>query len=166
MSHHLVVAAVAILTWSSLPAHAQSPGANDDVAAVVQRLFDGMRAGDSVAVRSVLHPDARMQTVGERDGAPVLHTGSVDDFVRAVGTPRDQVWDERIWDLEVRIDGNLATAWMQYAFYVGDRFSHCGVNAMQFFRDGEGWRIVQVIDTRRREGCPSPPVAVAAAAYA
>jgi hypothetical protein len=157
--HLLITAALVVLAGNSLPAQAEAPDPETEVAAVVQRLFDGMRSGDGEMVRSVFHPAARLQTAAARDGAPVLQEGDVDDFVRAVGTPREQVWDERIWDLEVRVDGNLATAWMRYAFYVDDRFSHCGVNAMQLFRDGEGWRIVQLIDTRRREGCPSPPVA-------
>ena len=67
-------------------------------------------------------------------------------------------YDERLGEVEVRADGDLATAWMPYRFYAGDQFSHCGVNAMQLVRDGEsgsgaGWRIVQIIDTRRTEGC-------------
>ena len=63
-------------------------------------------------------------------------------------------FDERVGEVEVRVDDGLATAWMPYRFYAGDRFSHCGVNAMQFVRyapPGEAprWRIVQIIDTRR-----------------
>lgn len=73
--------------------------------------------------------------------------------VQAVASPRTEVRDERIWNLEIRVDGNFATAWMNYAFYLDDRFSHCGINSFQLFRGVDGWRIVQVTDTRRREGC-------------
>ncbi len=87
----------------------------------------------------------------------MLREDAIDAFVAAVGTPHDEVWDERIWNVQVRVDGNLATAWMDYAFYLGERFSHCGVNAFQLFRGPEGWRIIQIADTRRREGCQTPP---------
>lgn len=135
-------------TW---PAAAQSPDAA--VRAVIDQLFDGMRAGDSTMVRAVFHTEARMWTIGERDGTPVLREGSVDRFVTAVGTPHDQVWDERIWDVEIRIDGRMATAWVPYAFFLGNTFSHCGVNAFQLVDEGPGWHILALTDTRRQDGC-------------
>jgi hypothetical protein len=150
------VLAVALLLFggAAMPLRAQAPEA--EVMGVVQRLFDGMRAGDSTAVRAVFHPDARLVSVGVRGGQPLLRSEAVDAFVQAVGAPHEQVWDERIWDVEIRVDENLATAWMHYAFYLGDQFSHCGVNAFQFFHGSEGWRVIQITDTRRREGCRLP----------
>lgn len=143
---------------AALVAQAPPPAAEAEVMRVVGQLFDGMRAGDSTAVRAAFHPQATLMSVGVRDDVPVLQTGTtVDAFVRAVGTPHDQVWDERIWNPEVRVDGNLATAWMDYAFYLGDRLSHCGVNAFQLFRGPDGWRVIHIADTRRREGCSPPP---------
>lgn len=130
---------------------AQTPEA--EVRATVDRLFDGMRAGDSTVVRSVLHPTARLLSVDVRDGAPRIQAVPIDRFVAAVGAPHDQVWDERIRNVEIRVDDRLATAWMDYAFYLGDTLSHCGVNAFQLFRAPEGWRIVQIADTRRSQGC-------------
>ena len=132
----------------------QAATPEQEVKAVVERLFNGMRAGDSAAVHAVFHPQARLQTTALRQGEPVLRTDSIEAFLRAVGTPHTEVWDERVSNLEIRTDGELATAWMDYAFYLDDRFSHCGVNALQFFRTKDrGWQIIQIIDTRRRE-CP------------
>lgn len=141
----------------AIPSPLVSQEADAEVMASVRRLFDGMRAGDSTVVRAAFHPDAILMTTGQRDGRPVLQKGSIDDFVRAVGTPHDQVWDERIRNPEVRVDQNLATAWMEYAFYLGDTLSHCGTNAFQLFRAVEGWKIIAVTDTRRRDGCPEIP---------
>lgn len=139
------------------PTHAQpspQPSPEAEVRAVVDRMFDGMRQGDSAMVRSVFHPQARLMTTAVRDGATVMREDSIDRFVRMVGTPHDEVWDERISNVKVEVDGPLAMAWMDYAFYAGERFSHCGVNAFLFFRAAEGWKVVQIMDTRRREGCP------------
>lgn len=136
------------------PATAQDP--ITDVLATIEQLFDGMRQGDSTMVRSTFHSSARLQTSMVRDGEPMLHTGSVNQFVQAVGTPHEQVWDERVWNVDVRIDGNLSQVWMDYAFFLGEEFSHCGVNALQFVHDGESWKILQLTDTRRTEECEVP----------
>jgi hypothetical protein len=63
------------------------------------------------------------------------------------------VWDERIGEVEIKIDDNLATAWMNYAFYVGDTFSHCGVNAFQLAKGEAGWKVIQIADSRRKVAC-------------
>lgn len=150
-----------LLALGLLPARLHGQNHEDDETAVrevVDRLFDAMRAGDSAGVRAVFHPQARLISVFERDGQPQIHVeDSMEGFIAAVGTPHDEVWDERIWDVEVRIDGRLATVWAEYAFYVGDRLSHCGVDAFQLARGEEGWHIIQGADTRRREPCDVPP---------
>jgi hypothetical protein len=49
----------------------------------------------------------------------------------------------------------MAMAWVPYSFFLGDTFSHCGVNAMLLVRSREGqWRIQSILDTRRKEDCP------------
>lgn len=138
-------------------AQAQSnAGERAAVMQTVQHLFDGMRAGDSTQVRTAFAANARMMTVTAEGNFGALRMGSLDRFVEAVGQPRDAVWDERIWDVKVRIDGPMATVWAPYAFYLGDSFSHCGVNAMQLIRRTDGWRIFHLADTRQQENCEIP----------
>ena len=129
---------------------AQSPEA--EVRAVIDRMFDGMRAGDSTMVRSVFHAGAIMQRATDNG----MSSSSPDGFVRAVGTPHEQVWDERIWDVQIHVDGRLASAWMEFAFYLGDELHHCGVNSMQFYRSDDGWKIVYLADTNRGLSCDIP----------
>ncbi len=135
----------------------QAKGPNEDVMKVVESLFEGMRKGDSTMVRNVFSEQARLMTVIVKDGQPLLRTGSVDGFVKAVGTPHDKSWNEPIWDFEVKIDGKLAQVWTKYAFYLGDDFSHCGVDAFQLFNGEDGWKIFQLTDTRQFENCELPP---------
>ncbi|MEM6525046.1 MAG: nuclear transport factor 2 family protein [Bacteroidota bacterium] len=124
---------------------------------VVENLFEGMRQGDSTMVGAVFTEDARMYTVfTNKDGQPVRREGSLQRFLTAVGTPRNEVWDEPIWDVKVDIDGNLAQVWTRYAFYLGKQFSHCGVDALQLFKGDKGWKIFQISDTRKKEGCVIP----------
>lgn len=127
------------------------------VESVIIKLFDGMRAGDSSMVHSVFIEDAEMHTVfTDKNGKPQLRKGSLDRFLSAVGSPHDVVWDEPVWDMQIDIDGALASVWTKYAFYAGKQFSHCGVDAFQLFKTEEGWKIIQITDTRQKEGCVIP----------
>lgn len=141
----LIVAAAA-----PSPVHAQST--EDEVVAVVVKLFDAMRARDSAMARSVFHPDARLVSTGARDGRPVVDMNGIEGFIEAIGSG-DEPWNEEIYDVEVRIDDGLASVWNGYDLFVGDRFSHCGVDAFHLARTADGWKIIQVADTRRQEGC-------------
>jgi len=124
------------------------------VRTIVESLFDGMRAGDSTLVRNCFHKDASMQsTFTDKTGKPRLESGTVDEFCEAVGTPHDQVWDEKIWSYDIKVDGNMASVWTEYSFYLGERKLHCGVNAFLMYKSEEGWKILTIMDTRRREGC-------------
>lgn len=148
----------ALSTLSALcpsPMRAQTP--EQTVLAVVRRLFDGMRRGDSAMVRSVFDSTMVMISVSDSAGRSKVDRGSADRFVAAVGRPHPEVWDERIWDTEVRVDGGLASVWTKYAFYRGDQFSHCGVDVFELARRAEGWRIIYLADTRRRDGCWTGP---------
>jgi hypothetical protein len=158
-------AARLLLALVVLLPHATSAGAQaaptsaasdqDAVRAVVVRLFDGMRAADSAMVRSVFHPDARLVSTGMRDGQPHVSVTPADRFVASIAGAPGRL-DEQIYDLEIRVDDNLATAWMFYTFHLGDRFSHCGHNAFQLARTSTGWKVTQIADSRRSEPCTPP----------
>lgn len=121
----------------------------EEVMAVVNQLFDGMRQGDSALVHQAFASSAQLHTITETG----LHETSREQFLTAVGTPHEEVWDEQVISYEVRVDGPLATVWTPYRFYRGHTFSHCGVNAFQLIRVREEWKILQITDTRREAGC-------------
>ena len=156
IAHALVAALVAVAPAASAQhdMHHGSDTAKTAVLAVVRTLFDGMRTGDSAKVRSVFHPNALLTTAVTRNGVPSVTFDSIAQFARAVGTPHAEVWDERTHDEMVHIDGGMAMVWAPYAFYAGSKFSHCGIDSFQLARTSEGWKIVALIDTRQRTGCP------------
>jgi hypothetical protein len=148
------------LLLSCLTTKAQATTGEEQTAviAVIQRMFDAMRKGDSTALRSTFDASAKLQTAfTNKEGKPMLANESVDEFARAVGTPHKEVYDERIWSYDVRIDGRLASAWTEYSFFLDDKLSHCGVNAFQLFKGENGWKIIQITDTRRRDNCQTEP---------
>ncbi|MFQ5511916.1 MAG: nuclear transport factor 2 family protein [Candidatus Krumholzibacteriia bacterium] len=127
---------------------------HEEIRRLLAKLFDGIRAGDSDAARSVFAAGATITRVDEeRAPDPV----AVDDFVRAIGAPRDEVWDERIWDVRITVAGDLGAVWANYALFVGTDLSHCGVDSFEVLRGRDGWRIVHLLYTRRRDGCSPPP---------
>ena len=144
------------LLLSATGATAQTPAAETEAEAVrktIRNFFDGMRKGDSTLVRSTIAPGAVFHTLASRNGTTQLRTENPADFVKAVGTPHKEVWDERITFDKVLIDANLASVWTPYEFYLGNTFSHCGYNSFQLVKLADGWRIAHVIDTRRKEKC-------------
>ncbi len=104
-SSMIVLVGIALMATS---VSAQSP--QQEVRAVVDSLFDAMRAGNGAAAAELFHPDALLYSIAEQDGQPILRVDPAAGFVQAVGAPRTQVWDERISDVEIRVDGRLATA--------------------------------------------------------
>ena len=155
-----VLLASALLT--ALPAvtvraQAASGAAQESAAimSVVTTLFDGMRKGDSSMVRSVFDPRVRMITVTMRNGArrTTVEMGA-DNFAKAIGTPHADVWDERIRNERISVDGDLASVWVDYAFFAGPKFSHCGIDHFLLVRNDSGaWKILELSDTRRTTGC-------------
>lgn len=114
------------------------------VVQVVHDLFDGMREHDADKIRGVFTDGARLANLG-RDGT-VGYT-SAEDFAMRVGSITREV-DERVWDWEVRIDGNLAQVWTKYDLLLDGEFSHCGIDAFQMFKMEDGWKIFHLADTR------------------
>lgn len=150
----IILATVFLLP--SIFVNAQAHHEELEVIKVIEQLFDGMRDGDSTALRNTFHVYAQLSTTyqDKDQNKPGFHLGDVDEFVAAVGTPHEKVWNEVIHEYDVRIEQHLASVWTTYSFYVGDDFSHCGVNAFQLVRTDQGWKILNITDTRSDKDCP------------
>ena len=132
--------------------------AEKEVMAVVLKVFDGMREGDSAKVGSCFTdaPSLFTSFTNGKTGEHVLSKGNIEEFLKSVGTPHEKIYDEPIWDYEVRISDNLAQVWTSYAFYLGNEFQHCGVDAFHLHKEKQGWKIFQLVDTRKKKGCSIP----------
>ncbi len=129
------------------------------IIASIQTMFDGMRESDSTKIKSIVFGDASLKTVYvDRSGKPQIREGSMKDFITGVTKPHEEIYDEKIWSYEIEIDGLLATAWTEYTFYLGEKMSHCGVNAFQLFKSDDGWKVIGITDTRRKDKCQTAPL--------
>lgn len=153
MRRALALAALA-LTLGVTSAAAQSAD-HDAAYAVVTTLFDGMRTRDTSAMRAAFAAGASLQSVGANGQ---VRTDPIDGWIGSVaGAPAGLVLDERLGTPVVQVSGNLATVWVEYWFYAGERFSHCGFDAFVLAKTDGRWRIMYVADTRQREGCAPAP---------
>jgi len=142
-----------LIVITSVQLYAQQT-ATDSIKQTISTLFDGMRKGDSTIVKSTFAKNMVLQSISDgKDGKAVLSTDNANDFARSVGTPHAQAYDERIVYDMIRIGGDLAIVWAPYKFYLGDKFHHCGVDSFQLMRTPAGWKIIYIVDTRRKTSC-------------
>ena len=149
----VMVALCTMLVAETKTAAGQSQEAK--VMAAIQQVFDGMRAADPAMVAAVFAENARFAVVRSRDGLSEISTPSVAEWIGAIGESGGS-WDEQVYDMNIQVDENVASAWVPYTFYLEGLISHCGVNSIELLLNGENWEITQLSDTRRSEDCPDP----------
>jgi hypothetical protein len=117
--------------------------------------FDAFHAQDSIAIKKTVYPSILLQTIGvNKEGKSVLKTENFTDLVESIiSIPDSTNFQERILSYSIQIDGNMANAWTPYEFWINNEFHHCGVNSFQLFREENTWKIIYLIDTRRKRDC-------------
>ncbi len=153
-----------ILLISVKTTFAQSPE-KEEVKVAINRLFEGMRKGDSTMAWSVFHTKAITQSIGfsSKTGKNYINTDNrLNSFMTSIGTPHTEVWDEQPGEFDIKIDQQMAQVWVPYQFYLGGKFSHCGVDIFTLYNEGynadqsqtkSNWKIVYLIDTMRKDNC-------------
>lgn len=127
------------------------------VKTTVNTLFQAMQKADSTMLKPLFSPGARLQTVINKQGDVTIRDEAIAGFINSIGKAKAGTLDERLSGMDVKIDGDLATAWTPYVFYFQDKKSHCGVNAFTLVKIGGSWKIQTIIDTRRKDNCPDLP---------
>jgi hypothetical protein len=128
-------------------------GDRDAILAAVQKVFDAMRTRDTALLSQAFDSSARLVGVSNR-GTPSVSLTSPSQFGASISrAPAGDVWNERIYDPEVKVDGTVAQVWAYYTFHRNATFSHCGVDAFMLVKVGSAWRITQLADSRRTDGC-------------
>ena len=126
-----------------------------DARQVVDTFFEGFHEGDTLKMRSVLRKEVPTQTAFTTpEGEDRIVTNDIKNLLSAIANRGDeQQWEEKLLDYKVSVDGNLAHVWTPYEFYLNGTFSHCGANAFTLAKTVDGWKIIHLIDSRRRKDC-------------
>ena len=124
---------------------------NEDVKLVVVTFFKGFHAKDSITMKSVCADKMILQSISESSKGTQLKNDSAQDFFRSIATiPNTILFEEKLLDYSIQVDGAMAHVWTPYEFYLNNKLSHKGVNAFTLFKDNGLWKIVYLIDTRRK----------------
>jgi hypothetical protein len=124
---------------------------NEDVKQVVVTFFKGFHAKDTTAIKKVCADTMILQSISESAIGSKIKNQSPQDFFRSIATiPNTIVFEERLLNYTIQVDGAMAHVWTPYEFYLNDKLSHKGVNAFTLFKENGLWKIVYLIDTRRK----------------
>ena len=149
----LIVFVLAFLASTEI--HAQENRKEEAIKNVIDSFFEGLHYGDSSKIRTTIHKDLKIQTTSStKDGIKVLRTQKAKDFLIAIANKKpENTYFEKLLSYDVKIDGNLASVWTPYEFYLNEKFSHCGANSFQLFDNNGRWEIIYLVDMRRRSDC-------------
>ena len=143
-----------ILIFIGISGFAQD-STESEVRKSIEVFFEGFHQQDSAIIRSVVSDDIKLQTMGvDKEGKNRMRTDPFNGFLKSIISIPDSIqFREELLDFKIQLDGPMAHAWTPYNFWVNGELSHCGVNSFHLFNDGTSWRIIYLVDTRRREGC-------------
>jgi hypothetical protein len=135
--------------------HAQDEAASE-VQRTIENFFKGFHQKDSSLIMETVGREVILQTISTTaNGENLVRTEDFMEFINSIrGIPDSVKFKEVINDYTIRVDGPMATAWTPYEFWLNEEFSHCGVNSFQLVQQQGGWKIIYLIDTRRKEDCP------------
>ena len=147
------MAALATVAIFNVPIAAQTSTDRDAILRTLQVFFDTMTAKDIEGARKILMPLGRFHAVRMRDGNV---TALSNEEYLAELQQRKETMRERIWNPEVRIHRSIATVWAPYDFWIGGKYSHCGVDAFDLITTEEGWKLAGGAYTLEDTCEPSP----------
>ena len=139
---------------SSTPAIAQTQDADRDaVLGVLNSFTAALLKKDSAGMASQLDSVSRFTLLRPSPNGTRVWVVTGPQFIKVVTNPDGPAYDEPIRNPVVHIDGDLAHVWAEYQVVLNGAVSHCGYDSFQLARLNGRWKIINVSDTFRREGC-------------
>jgi len=124
---------------------------NKEVQQTIETFFDGFHQRDSIKIKSVCAETMILQSISEGKKGTKLENEKPSEFYKSIATiPNEMQFQEKILSFNIQVDGTMAHAWTPYEFYINGKLSHSGVNAFTLFKEDDVWKIIHLIDTRRK----------------
>lgn len=120
------------------------------VNAVLIKVFDAMRAGDDKTLKTLILSDTNLDRIAPNK--PV-DRGVSSDWIGWVATLNPGQADEQIFDVEINVEGPLATAWAPFTIAIDGELKSCGVNHFTLVKEDADWKVAYLIDTHTPEKC-------------
>ena len=124
----------------------------DTINNVIKTFFKGFHESDKEIMLTTVHDSFSMQSIYEdKEGETHLTSGDAKQFITTVAErAKKEQWTEIITEYKTQSDGLLATVWTPYKFYLGEQYIHCGVNVFTLMKVNNDWKIISIIDTRKK----------------
>lgn len=118
----------------------------------IEIFFEGFHQKDTLKIQSVCSSKLILQSISESSSkGNKLFDESVKEFYKSIASiPVSMKFQEKILSYNIQVDGTMAYVWAPYEFYFNDKLSHSGVNAFTLFKENNIWKIIYLIDTRRK----------------
>jgi len=122
-----------------------------EIQMTIGKFFNAFHQRDSIALKKVCSENLVLHSISESEKESKFSIQKASDFYKSIATiPLTMKFEEKILSFKVQIDGAMAHVWTPYEFYVNDKLSHSGVNSFQLYKENEVWKVVYIIDTRRK----------------
>lgn len=127
----------------------------ENVKATIIAFFDAFHKQDTTALKTIVKGNMSMPSISvNKNGETVLSDMDFFRFAQNIASiPKDRTFEEKLLDFSIKVDGTMAHAWVPYEFWYQEKLSHCGVNSFQLIKEDNNWKIMYLVDSRRREGC-------------
>ena len=144
-----------VLFLTGITMNAQLDKEKKAIKNTIDTFFEALHKGDSTLMKTTLHKKIKIQTTRDsKEGKNILLTESRTKLLTNIANknPKDTYF-EKLLSYDIKVDGNLASVWTPYEFYYNGNFSHCGANSFQLYDDNGTWKIIYLVDMRRRQNC-------------
>ncbi len=127
--------------------------------AVADKLFEAMRVKNASSIQSLFLENGQLTALDKPrsgEGFSTTRNFSGAAFAKMISEAKGDEFLEKMPEKEVRIYGNSAIVNGRYTFHIGDKFSHCGMNAFHLLKTENGWRIANASSTLESNSCETP----------
>lgn len=123
-----------------------------EVQKCIETFFEGFHQKDSIKMKLVCSDKIILQSISENPlKGNKLSDETAKEFYKSIASiPASMKFQEKILSYNIQIDGSMAHVWAPYEFYLNDKLSHTGVNTFTLFKEKDSWKIIYLIDTRRK----------------
>lgn len=122
-----------------------------EVQQTIETFFEAFHQRDSIKLKSVCSENLVLHSISESGNGTKFSIEKASTFYKSIASiPLTMKFEEKILNYNIQIDGAMAHVWTPYEFYVNDKLSHSGVNSFQLFNENGDWKVVYILDTRRK----------------
>jgi len=112
--------------------------------AVADSVLAALTSGDNAALARFTIDSSVVGGAGLRDGVERVSLRTWSLYINRTGP---STFTERGFEATARVQGRVAQVWMPYDLYVGDKWSHCGVDAFTLMKTEGRWRVAALVYT-------------------